>query len=87
MVSQKVARVRRLFRKAPYFVDSNLDEIRPILTVLCWNEKHYLSTTKTVVWMVSVLWAHIPHIWALSASQKKRDYNYKKQHSLIRPHS
>ena len=35
MVSQKVARVGRLFRKAPYFVDSNLDKIRPILTVLC----------------------------------------------------
>ena len=24
--------------------------------------EHYLFTIKTVVWMVSVLWAHIPHI-------------------------
>ena len=35
--------------------------------------------------MVSVLWAHIPHILALSASQKS--VIDKKQHSLIRPHS
>ena len=32
--------------------------------------EQYLFITKAVLWMVSVLWAHIPHIWALSVSQK-----------------
>ena len=76
MVSLKVARGRRFFRKAPYFDDSNLHEIRPILIMLILTEDATLSPPLLQKYSKVEGWARAPpHSFSLHIVKLLKNVN------------